>query len=188
MGNEHGLQHAPEKSTTPEDYYQNERGCECGFIPFETENEVRSNMIAIKGGPIPSFEMNKNGQCECGFTPFIDKANGGHAFHLHWIIDSFKTNSNLSRKCRIQMALRNHNTFPAVDTLMRWKRVCSGKSRHWCTLIEIAKFTQDEDFVVVEGFDILCNGTKVYFDDILGKSPQTFSWTQMKNGCTLAIL
>ncbi len=186
MGNELGgiLQPVtPTNSTNMEDFYQNERGCECGFIPFQTKDDFRSELIAIRGH-IPSFDMNRNGQCECGFTPNIDKTN--HDFSLYWKIDSFKTNRNLSRKCSIQMALRNHNIFPAIDTLMRWKRVIP---RHWCTLIEIHNFTQNEDFTVVEGNDLLNNyEAKVYFD-ASEKSPQTFTWSQMKRGAaTLAVL
>ena len=128
-------------TTSAEKWFHFERSCECGYIPFEAVEDFRTDLMCLKG-EIPSTDMNSHGQCECGFTPSLhrnEEKNGKYTnFSLYWKIDSHDMNAHLAKNCNIKAALRNHNTFPAINTLVKWKQQATLKSRHhWCTLIGI---------------------------------------------------
>ena len=83
----------------PIDHHQNKRVCECGFIPYESNHDLRRHHN-IKPRPdhfIRSFYMNKKGQCECGYTPSHKKAN-----------KSKKYNKLTTTPCPVKSALGNH--------------------------------------------------------------------------------
>ena len=94
---------------------------------------------------VPTNMINFNGQCECGFTPGLPKSVCDD-FSGYWKIKSHKMNADLAKKCNIKMAIRNHKTFPTIETLVTWMNKCdkSKIDHHLCTFLHVNKFAPTE--------------------------------------------
>ena len=123
-----------------QDYYKYVRACECNFIPFETKEDFRTE-LSSPIWEVPTNMINFNGQCECGFTPGLPKSVCDD-FSGYWKIKSHKMNADLAKKCNIKMAIRNHKTFPTIETLVTWMNKCdkSKIDHYFCTFLHVNKF------------------------------------------------
>lgn len=143
--------------------------------------------------------------CKCGYSP-LETFYSPHARG----IDEAK-----AKKCSCELALRNHITFPSFELMVKNEGMLVERNpdkiltrlsklyyaskakkdnfeplRHWATLVQITEdlTSKENDIICCSVYNQFGERFDVHFFPHKGEEPETFKWSQMKPGSTMAIL
>lgn len=155
------------------------------------------------GNNIPLKDFFQNSYCECGYDPngmtinkrilsIIKKNKRVCESNLNIVED------NMSKKvtCPVRYGLSNHVTFPPVSVMSNvneasdiyYDTETGTPKHHWAVILEINHILEHTDKRGFGGFNLFGDEIHVYFDIENNEEPTTFSWMDLKEGNTMAIL